>query len=121
MNAPLSSNILHAEAKPSQRLREIGFSEAEIILQLAENAAAAAAQASSLYGDVATGLGDGSTPPDETPPADGSMPTDQPGAPADQVAGGTAADSNSPIDTQPADAAALQPLNRAPERVAPSQ
>ena len=110
----------------SQRLRELGFSESEIAVQLAENAAAAAAQASALYGDVAAGLGDGSTPPDQTPadsaaPTDGSTPTDQPGAPADQVAGGTAADSNSPIDTQPADAAALQPLNRAPERVAPSQ
>ena len=38
MNAPLSSNILHAEAKPSQRLREIpynytSFSDREIVIR----------------------------------------------------------------------------------------
>ena len=38
MNAPLSSNILHAEAKPAQRLREIpynytSFSDREIVIR----------------------------------------------------------------------------------------
>ncbi len=120
--------LARANAAPmsgSQRLRELGFSEKEIIAQMEENLAAASAQATSLYGDVAAGFSDGSTPPDQappadgtladagTPPVDGAMLADQPGAPA--------ADSNSPVDTKPADIAALQPLNRAPERIAPAQ